>query len=354
MSSTQYSVMDSEHSNFGQDEVDSPFKSMKKLLRGFRRYKGGGTKKVIDLEECLGFTEDIGDIPDVTEEDLQENYQKMPPAYPVISRKEMLSDVYKMDYPRRGKAVVINNKNFTPEIERQGYGERAGTDVDATKICSRLKLLGFEVERHHDATRKQMLQAFQDASSEDHSDADCFVGVILSHGELGYVFGSDGQVEIEDILQHFKGSNCPSLAGKPKLFFIQACRGRQLDSGVGMNVIDAQRDYNPLEGEEIRIPNEADILVSYSTVPGYYSWRNNVNGSWYIEVLVEVLDQCGTEMEFQKLLTRVHRLVSYGQKFMSNASDPRMSGKKQIPSYTSMLTKDLYFVPKKMQNIQEK
>ncbi len=58
-------------------------------------------------------------------------------------------------------------------------------------------------------------------AGEDHSDADCFVCVILSHGEEGYVYGTNGRVSIDSIIKNFKGDASPSLAGKPKLFFIQ-------------------------------------------------------------------------------------------------------------------------------------
>ncbi len=56
---------------------------------------------------------------------------------------------------------------------------------------------------------------------EDHSDADCFVCVILSHGEEGSVYGTNGIIKLEKIFKNFKGDICPSLAEKPKIFFIQ-------------------------------------------------------------------------------------------------------------------------------------
>jgi len=261
----------------------------------------------------------------------------------------MLSDIYKMDYPRRGKAIVISNKHFTPEMERRGYGVRTGTDIDCTTLCNRLEKLGFEVDRYHDATTQTILQAFASAAKEDHSDADCFVGVLMSHGEEDKICGTDGIVELQTIFQYFKGDNCIGLAGKPKLFFIQACRGGQFDSGTNLNTMDAKRAYDDAfnKSEEIRIPSEADFLLSYSTVPGYYSWRNSAKGSWYIRALTFVLDEFGTQLEVQKLLTKVNKLVAYQDRFTSNTDDPTMHGKKQIPSFTSMLTKDLYFIPKK-------
>ena len=56
-------------------------------------------------------------------------------------------------------------------------------------------------------------------AGEDHSDADCFVCAILSHGEEGYVYGTNGRVTIDSIVKNFKGDASPSLAGKPKIFF---------------------------------------------------------------------------------------------------------------------------------------
>ena len=45
---------------------------------------------------------------------------------------------------------------------------------------------------------------------------------ILSHGEdAGIVYGTDGSINIDLLTAPFKGNNCPSLVGKPKLFVIQ-------------------------------------------------------------------------------------------------------------------------------------
>ena len=52
------------------------------------------------------------------------------------------------------------------------------------------------------------------------------VVVLMSHGNTGYIYGTDGEkVNIKDIQEEFDAKKCPKLTGKPKLFFIQACRG---------------------------------------------------------------------------------------------------------------------------------
>ena len=168
----------------------------------------------------------------------------------------------------------------------------------------------------------------------DHSDADCFMCVILSHGENGVVYGVDAHVELDQLIQPFKFNR--SLAGKPKLFFVQACRGTNLIEGI---------DSNPFATPYVsKIPMEADFLVAYSTIAGCYSWRNSLNGSWFIQSLCHVLNEHGTRLELVQLLTIVNRRVAFY--YESNTSDPSMSGKRQVPCIVSMLTKELYFKPK--------
>lgn len=58
-------------------------------------------------------------------------------------------------------------------------------------------------------------------ATDDHSDADCFVLVVLSHGEEGEIYGTNGKLKLDYITGLFKGDESPTLAGKPKLFFIQ-------------------------------------------------------------------------------------------------------------------------------------
>jgi len=74
---------------------------------------------------------------------------------------------------------------------------------------------------------------------------------------------------------------------------------------------------------------------------GYFSFRQTINGSWYIQDLCEALENFGNSLEFTELLTLVNRTVSLRQ--VERAKDPKAIGKKQVPCFASMLTKKLYF-----------
>ncbi|XP_058841342.1 caspase-7-like isoform X2 [Acipenser ruthenus] len=245
---------------------------------------------------------------------------------------------YKMNYKRLGKCIIINNKNFHVQT---GMTVRNGTDRDAGELFKCFKTLGFEVCIYNDQTCQNMGTLLRDASEEDHSDSSCFACILLSHGEEGMIYGTDGAMPIKTMTSLFRGDMCKSLVGKPKLFFIQACRGSEFDNGMqtdsGPSNESLETDANPRH----KIPVEADFLFAYSTVPGYYSWRNPGQGSWFVQALCNVLSEYGNQLEILQILTRVNYMVATS--FESWSEDPRFSEKKQIPCVVSMLTKELYF-----------
>ena len=56
---------------------------------------------------------------------------------------------------------------------------------------------------------------------QDHSESDCFVCVVLSHGDETGIWATDVQFKLEDMMERINPINCPSLAFKPKIFILQ-------------------------------------------------------------------------------------------------------------------------------------
>lgn len=237
---------------------------------------------------------------------------------------------YSLDFPSMGQCIIINNKNFD---RRTGMNTRNGTDVDAANAMKVFSSLGYKVKVHNDQTVKQMSQLLASAAAEDHSACASFVCVLLSHGDEGVFFGTDGSVELKYLTSLFRGDRCKSLVGKPKLFFIQACRGNDLDGGIETD--------SAADSSTTKIPVEADFLYAFSTAPGYYSWRNTMSGSWFMQSLCEAISKYGKELELQHILTRVNHKVAVDFESVSNL--PGFDAKKQIPCIVSMLTKEMYF-----------
>lgn len=94
---------------------------------------------------------------------------------------------------------------------------------------------------------------------------------VLSHGEQGIIYAKNGSYKPDNFLwERFTGDKCTSLAGKPKLFFIQACQGDRLDGGIELRTqVDGSSSF--------KIPIYADFLIAYSTVPGKYVKKNILN-----------------------------------------------------------------------------
>ncbi len=69
-------------------------------------------------------------------------------------------------------------------------------------------------------------------ANKDYTDCDCFVAVFLSHGDLvcnrQRMMGVDQGVFFEDLIDVFKKTR--TLFEKPKLFFMDVCRGDQKES----------------------------------------------------------------------------------------------------------------------------
>ena len=71
------------------------------------------------------------------------------------------------------------------------------------------------------------------ANDEAHRDSNCAALFVLSHGnstqaESSYVLGSDrGKIFISELLDMLNKSS--TLDGKPRLVFIQACRGSRFN-----------------------------------------------------------------------------------------------------------------------------
>ncbi|XP_014723324.1 caspase-7 isoform X1 [Equus asinus] len=243
---------------------------------------------------------------------------------------------YNMNFEKVGKCVIINNKNFDTGT---GMGVRNGTDKDAEALFKCFRNLGFDVVVYNDCSCAKMKSLLKQASEEDHRNSACFACILLSHGEENLIYGTDGMTPIKDLTGHFRGDRCKTLLEKPKLFFIQACRGTELDDGIQADSgpINDDTDANP----RYKVPVEADFLFAYSTVPGYYSWRNPGSGSWFVQALCSILNEHGKSLEIMQILTRVNHRVA--RHFESHSDDPHFHQKKQIPCVVSMLTKELYF-----------
>ncbi|XP_052081128.1 caspase-8-like [Mytilus californianus] len=253
---------------------------------------------------------------------------------------------YKMNAIPRGLAIIINNEHFHKIKNDQSSKElptRTGTEKDEEKLDYIWRKLNFEVQLYNDVDSTRMNQIMVETACQDHSMYDCLVVSILTHGTLGHVYGADGRiVRISQLTSCVSGRRCQSLAGKPKLFFIQACQGTENQEGHAIETDadilrpDERHNLNVDRPREL-IPDEADFLLGYATVPGYVSYRSRSQGSWYINKLTVNLDKYANKHDLLSILIKVNEEVGRATATNDNGHY------KQIPAPMITLRKRIIF-----------
>lgn len=241
---------------------------------------------------------------------------------------------YAMAGDVRGICMIVNNDNFSDKKKREG------TKIDQECLEQVFHWLDFKVEVHHDCTGEKMLSVAKELSRRDHRNMNCVVCCFLSHGQEGCIFGVDDQtVPISQITRLFSGSQCPSLVGKPKLFFIQACQGVNEQQAVriqndGPTPCSIESDAAKLEDS---LPSDADFLLGMATVPSFVSYREKSSGSWFIQALCKnLIHMVPRGVDLVSILTKVNDDVSQKTGYSNGP-------KKQMPQPAFSLRKKVIF-----------
>ena len=240
----------------------------------------------------------------------------------------------------RGYCIIIDN-NWKIDEKK----ERKGSQKDAKDLKEMFLNHKFQVSSHENLNGNQIIELMKQASGKDHSKLNCFAVVILTHGNHGFLYGTDLKpVSIDkEIIEPFRGEKCRTLVEKPKFFIFQACRGISEDDGVKQEGTDELPETGQgLEdrvevgewADQLKLPTEADILAAYAVPPGYAAWRNEENGSWFIQSIVEAIRDYSEDHDLVSILTEVNRKVA--EKCETKGE------KKQISTFVSQLRYKLY------------
>ncbi|CAO2615914.1 Casp8 [Lemmus lemmus] len=181
----------------------------------------------------------------------------------------------------RGYCLILNNHDFS---EARQNVPRLHKMKDRDALTETFQKLHFEVVSYKDCTAREICEILRTFQSMNHKSKDCFICCILSHGDKGIIYGTDGkEASIRELTSYFTGLKCPSLAGKPKVFFIQACQGDSVQKAVPIETDSEEK------GNLNYIPDEADFLLGMATVKNCVSYRDPVHGTWYIQSLCQSL-----------------------------------------------------------------
>ena len=235
-------------------------------------------------------------------------------------------DTYEMERFPHGITLIINNESFV------GHKKREGTKLDERNLAHTFRHLGYKVEVHREVYAKTMLTIMENMANRDHTKYDSFVCCILSHGSAGHIFGVDGEeVAIDQFTM--KLSSCRSLKDKPKLFFLQACRGDLTEYSVQSDGPSApQRNEAP--PQEKKIVPTTDFFFGHATPYGCKAWRDENHGSWYISELCRTLCEMGSFASLNDIMTKVCGRVGDKYEYL---------GAIMTPETTARLPKNVFF-----------
>ncbi|XP_037370881.1 caspase-2 isoform X2 [Talpa occidentalis] len=256
---------------------------------------------------------------------------------------------YRLQSRPRGLALVLSNVHFTGEKDLEF---RSGGDVDHSMLVTLFKLLGYSVHVLLDQTAQEMQEKLQDfAQLPAHRATDSCIVALLSHGVEGGVYGVDGKLlQLQEVFRLFDNANCPSLQNKPKMFFIQACRGDETDRGVDQQ--DGKQHARSPECEEsdagrevllkVRLPTRSDMICGYACLRGTAAMRNTKRGSWYIEALTQVFSERAGDTHVADMLVKVNALIKEREGYAPGTEFHRC---KEMSEYCSTLCQHLYLFP---------
>ena len=237
----------------------------------------------------------------------------------------------------RGMTLIINNASFAHHPQHGKQLPRHRSEVDVSRVKTLFDALDFSVRAKQNLSKQQLLMELDDVVCQDHSAYDCFVLWLMSHGRSrGEVFCSDGHtIPIQFLNDMF--SNCETLSGKPKLFFIQVCRGIGEDVG---GEFCPDYDISSLYPATTR----SDFLYAFSTVDEYVSYRNENEGSHYVRCFVEAFRKHVAHDHILDILTVVnHEVSKIDTERPSSKNRNRTKICKQMPEVRHTLRKKVRF-----------
>ncbi|CAH8433466.1 unnamed protein product [Schistosoma turkestanicum] len=307
-------------------------------------------------------------------------------------------EYYKMNSTRKGICLIINNMMFW----HSDFQNRSGCDMDEKSLEKVFASFNFLVKLLRNLSADEIqVQLEHLGKKTNHHEYDCLVICLMSHGTIGRIYGVDGNsLSIHELTSIFTADNCPSLAGKPKLFFIQACRGEDYQKGyviqkessemihnkndfmnhenntdnnnnnidhfiqyqsssinprlsvsdakfIGFkldNLLHSSMSLQQLNNVQL-IPTYADFLLSYATVAGFRAQRDPTGGTVYIQALCKRLYNSLQNESILDIVTAVHREVSK-QLYKETSCQLMKTNEEiflQIPEVRHTLTKKVCF-----------
>ncbi|XP_048742245.2 caspase-2-like [Ostrea edulis] len=248
-----------------------------------------------------------------------------------------------------GPGIPTEGRCYECKPKQTGYvlvvyfsRNRDWADIDVNNIKGFMESkLKFECDVVKDPTKGELTEVLESTSRHlnDHANAYyCFTFFLMGHGsQFGVRTADKGKkkmtITVEEILNYFKNDKVSNFTGKPKVFFLQCCRGELHQDTV------VQPDSDDEDSDKLRVPADGDILIAHATTEGYKAYRYKDFGSIFIYNCIKTFETNYTTTHLEEMLIDVKAVI---------ALDPRWRRTKehsQMPCHWSTLTKKFMLIP---------
>lgn len=173
-------------------------------------------------------------------------------------------------------------------------GQRDGSLEDVKNLRKTLSQFNVTIKERHDMRKEEIFSMARKQSMKNYKGFDFIIYIIMTHGSANkHLAARDGVYNLErDFIQEMQMNR--TWVGVPKVFIIQACRGK------------LETDATP-----VRVPPRSpnDILKLFSTYEGYVAYRTTA-GTYFIQNLCNKLNDYGAKEELMSIMRRVTQEVS--------------------------------------------
>lgn len=201
-----------------------------------------------------------------------------------------------------GFALIVTNDYLAGGGTAHPLPPLNGARTDGKKMSETMEKLNFETRWEHNASAAMTRKIVRETARCRYLPNYKRLGFIFSgHGTTNHtLYGQDGKhINFHDIMKEFYPDHSPQVGTIPKLFFIDACRGsRHTEPAL---VCKGGHDVT------LRVPEQSNFLVAYSTMPGHKAHEGRQGGIW-MNILAEKLRT--TEASVLDVLTAVNTQLS--------------------------------------------
>ena len=189
-----------------------------------------------------------------------------------------------------GYCVVFSNQTF------DSLPTRTGTDKDVQELDDVFRWLGFDFVSHIDLPKKEMQDTLHSYMLRKYDQYDALFCFVLTHGKDDNVLTTDGQEISFDVIKSVFVRSI-GLYSKPKIVFIQACRGSDIPKFVQIashrEILKMDKKYGDFPGKPIKVlsdsgssitQEDADFMMVLSSTAGTNTFDTLNHDGHFIQI----------------------------------------------------------------------